>query len=372
MKRDFYEILGCAKDAPADVIKKAYRKAAMQFHPDKNPGNKEAEDKFKEAARAYEVLSNPDMRARYDRFGHQGVDGPGGGGGGHQFHDVGDIFEAFGDIFGDFFGGAGGGRGQQRGGGRGQQRRGADLRYILEIELKDVLESSQKPITFSCEEDCKDCSGSGAEKNSKVETCSMCGGRGQVIRSQGFFQMATTCSQCRGAGTIIKNPCKTCRGRGRVAVERKLLITVPAGVDTGTQLRMTGEGEAGAKGAPAGDLYVEIRIRPDERFEREGSNLYAQLEISYLQALLGAEIEVDTLRGEKKLHIPKGAQYGEQVKMPGEGLPSLRGARVGDLIYLLKIVFPKKLSKDEEKLLRQIAETKGESGPKNKSGIFGF
>jgi molecular chaperone DnaJ len=370
-KRDFYEILSVERTADGTTIKKAYRKLAMQYHPDKNPGNKEAEEKFKEAARAYEVLSDPEMRQRYDRFGHQGVDGPGGMGG-HQFHDVGDIFEAFGDIFGDFFGGGGGGRGQSRGRNAQGPRRGADLRYILELDLKDVLESSQKPITFKCEEDCHDCLGSGAEKNSGVETCSMCGGRGQVIRSQGFFQMATTCSQCRGQGTIIKNPCKTCKGKGRVGVDRKLLVTVPAGVDNGTQLRMTGEGEAGSKGGPAGDLYVELRVREDERFQREGSNLYAELEISYLQALLGAEIEVETLRGDKKIHIPKGAQYGEQVKMPGEGLPSLRGARIGDLVYLLKIVFPKKLTKEEEKLLRQIAESKGEAGPKGKSGIFGF
>jgi len=371
MKRDFYEILGVSRDAQADVIKKAYRKLAMQYHPDKNPGDKASEDKFKEAARAYEVLSDPDKRSRYDRFGHQGVDGPGGGPGGQPFHDVSDIFEAFGDIFGDFFG-----QQQGRGGGPGtrgrSQRRGADLRYILEIDLKDVLESSQKPITFDCEDDCKDCSGTGAEAGSKVETCSACGGRGQVVRSQGFFSMATTCGQCRGQGSVIKNPCKTCRGRGRVGIEKKLLVTIPAGVDNGTQLRMTGEGEPGAKGAPAGDLYVELRVRPDDRFEREGSNLYAQLEISYLQALLGGEVEVETLRGKKTVQVPKGAQYGEQMKISGEGLPSLRGARVGDLIYLLKIVFPKKLSKEEEKLLRQIAEIKGETAGKDKGSFFGF
>jgi molecular chaperone DnaJ len=368
MKRDYYEVLGVTKADSADTIKKAYRKLAMQYHPDKNPGDKEAEDKFKECARAYEVLSNQDMRARYDRFGHQGVDGPGGAGA-HHFHDVGDIFEAFGDIFGDFFGQQGGGRQRAR---PGQPRRGSDLRYIMEIELKEVIDGVQKPITFEVEADCKDCGGAGAETGTKAETCSACGGRGQIVRSQGFFSMATTCGQCRGTGSIIKNPCKKCSGRGRVATEKKLLVTVPAGVDNGTQLRMSGEGEPGAKGAPSGDLYVELRIAPDERFEREGPNLFSELEISYLQALLGADIEVETLRGKKTLRIPKGVQFGEQVKLPGEGLPSLRGSRVGDLIYLLKIVFPKKLSKDEEKLLRQIAETKGESTGKEKSGIFGF
>lgn len=365
MKRDYYEILGVAKDASPDVIKKAYRKLAMQYHPDKNPNNKEAEDKFKEAARAYEVLGDAEKRSRYDRFGHQGVDGPGGMGG-HQFHDAADIFEAFGDIFGDFFGQQGG---RQRGGGR-QARRGADLRYVLELDLKEVLESQQKPINFECEDNCKECDGSGAEKGSSIETCPTCGGRGQVVRAQGFFSMATTCGHCRGSGTIIKNPCKKCKGRGRVGVERKLLITIPAGVDNGTQLRMTGEGESGAKGAPPGDLYVEIRVKPHPKFERDGSNLYAHLEISYLQALLGGEMEVETLRGKKTVHIPRGSQIGEQLKVPGEGLPSLRGARVGDLNFVYKVIFPKKLNKEEEKLLRQIAEIKGESTSKEKGGWF--
>jgi molecular chaperone DnaJ len=299
------------------------------------------------------------------------VDGPSGMGG-HQFHDVSDIFEAFGDIFGDFFGASQGGR-QRRGGGGNQPRRGADLRYVLEIELKEVIAGVQKPITFECEEDCKTCEGRGAAAGSGPETCSACGGRGQIVRSQGFFSMATTCSQCRGTGQIIKDPCKDCHGRGRDTVERKLLVTVPAGVDNGTQLRLTGEGEAGSRGAPAaGDLYVELRVRPDERFEREGSNLYGELEITYLQALLGGDLEVETLRGQKTVSIPRGSQYGQQIKLSGEGLPSLRGARVGDLIYLLKIVMPKKITKEEEKLLRQIAEIKGESLGKDKHSLFGF
>ena len=367
MKRDLYEVLGVARDANADTIKKAYRKLAMQFHPDKNPDNKEAENQFKEAAEAYEVLSNAEKRARYDRFGHAGL---GGGGGGQQFHDVGDIFEAFGDIFGDFFGGQGGQ--QRRRGGGGGPRRGNDLRYLMEIELSDVLEGIQKPIEFECEDSCKDCEGSGAEAGSKVETCTACGGRGQVVRSQGFFSMATTCGQCRGQGTVIKNPCKKCRGKGRVLVERKLLVSVPAGVDNGTQLRMTGEGEAGGKGASAGDLYVELRIRPDPRFERDGDTLYSSLEIGYLEALLGGKMNVETLRGPNQVEIPKGCQYGAQLKLAGQGMPSLRGVRVGDLIYVVKIVMPKKLAKDEEKLLRQIAESKGKSESSGKSGFFNF
>lgn len=367
MKRDYYEILGVAKDADADQIKKAYRKLAMQFHPDKNPGNKEAEEKFKEAAEAYEVLSDSQKRSRYDRFGHQGVGGPGMGG--PNFQDPSDIFEAFGDIFGDLFGGGGGRSSRSQ---RSGPRRGADLRYVLELELSDVLEGVQKPIEFECDEDCKDCSGSGAAKGSQPEVCPACGGHGQIVRNQGFFSMATTCQQCRGTGRIIKNPCKSCRGSGRRATERKLLVTVPAGVDNGTQLRLHGEGEPGSKGAPAGDLYVELRIKPHPRFEREGANLYGELEISYLQALLGGEVETDTLRGKRKIEIPKGCQHGQQIKLSSEGLPSLRGSRIGDMIFLAKIVIPKKLSKDEEKLLRQIAEVKGEASSKDKSSFFSF
>lgn len=368
-KRDYYEILEVSKDADGDTIKKAYRRLAMQYHPDKNPGNKEAEDKFKECARAYEVLSNKDMKARYDRFGHQGVDGSAGMRGGPHFQDVGDIFEAFGDIFGDFFGQGGGQRRRQS---RTGPARGADLRYVMEINLKDVIDGIQNPIEFECEDTCQDCHGTGAEKGSKSETCPACHGAGQVVRSQGFFQMATTCSQCRGQGQIIKNPCKTCRGSGRTIVKRKLLVKVPPGVDTGTQLRLTGEGESGVRGGPAGDLFVELRVKPDPRFERDGEDLYAQLEISYIQALLGGDIEVETLRGPKTVHIPKVAQYAQQVRLSREGLPSLRSARIGDLIYVLKIVMPKKLTKDEEKLLRQIAQIKGQAVEQESSGFFGL
>lgn len=368
MKADYYDILGVSKDADQDTIKKAYRKLAMQYHPDKNPGNKEAEDKFKEAARAYEVLGDPDKRQRYDRLGPQGVDG-GFGGGGPHFQDVGDIFQAFGDIFGDLFGGAGMGAGGQRQ--RSGPQRGSDLRYVLEIDLKDVIDGVQKPIAFEGDKDCETCSGSGAEPGTKPVTCASCGGRGQIVRSQGFFSMATTCPKCRGRGQVIESPCKKCKGAGRVDVKRKLLVDVPAGVDTGTQLRLSGEGEAGSRGGPPGDLYVELRVKPDRRFEREGSNLIGELEINYLQALLGGEMEVETLRGTRTVEIPRGLQFGEQIRLAGEGLPSLRGHRVGDLIYLAKITFPKKLTKDEEKLLRQIADSKGEKlSPKERSSWF--
>ena len=240
----------------------------------------------------------------------------------------------------------------------------------MEIELKDVITGVQIPIEFQCEDSCKDCSGLGAQPGTKAETCSACGGRGQIVRSQGFFSMATTCPQCRGQGTMIKSPCKACKGRGRVAVDRKLLVKVPAGIDNGTQLRLSGEGESGIRGGPPGDLFVELRVRPDRRFERDGDDLYSELQIGYLQALLGGDLEVETLRGKKTLQIPKSCQYGQQIKLSGEGLPNLRGARVGEHIFVVKIVMPKKLAKEEERLLRQIAEIK--SADKEKPGFFSF
>jgi molecular chaperone DnaJ len=368
--RDYYEVLGVSRDADADTLKKAYRRLAMQFHPDQNPDNKEAEDKFKEAAFAYEVLSDKDKRARYDRFGHAGVNQGAGGGPGSHFHDASDIFEAFGDIFGDFFAGSRAGGGRKSGGQRA--KRGADLRYLLEVDLNDVLTGAEKPIQFRCEESCETCSGLGAETGTKVENCSTCGGSGQVVRTQGFFSMASTCPKCRGTGQIIPNPCKKCKGRGRVEVDRKLMVHVPAGVDNGTQLRLTSEGEGGTRGGPAGDLYVEMRVKPNPKFERENENLFAKLEITYIQAILGAEVKVDTLTEGEIIHVPRGSQYGDRIKLSGKGLPSLRGHRVGDLYYELHVSFPKKLDKEEEKLLRQIAETKGESVPDHKAGFFGF
>lgn len=362
--RDFYEILGVTKDANADAIKKAYRKLAMQYHPDKNPGNKEAEEKFKEAAEAYEVLGDSEKRAKYDRFGHQAFN-QGGFGGGHHFHDASDIFEAFGDIFGDFFGG-----GQQRRGQQNRARRGSDLRYFLEVKLEDVLSGVQTPIEFECEEGCASCAGTGAAKGTSPETCPTCHGSGQVVRSQGFFQMATTCPQCRGQGQIIKKPCADCRGRGRVVKKRKLMVNVPAGVNNGTQLRLSGEGEAGDRGGPPGDLYVEIRVRKHPRFDRDEEDLLGSLNVSYLQALLGAEIEVETLRGKKLLKIPAGASPGDVMRLAGEGLPTIRGSVVGDLLLKLDVKFPKKLSKQEEKLLREIAQAKGENVSGEKAGFF--
>jgi molecular chaperone DnaJ len=360
---DYYEVLGVTRESDGDTIKKAYRKLAMQFHPDKNPGDKAAEDKFKECSVAYEVLSNPEKRSRYDRFGHAGVNGMGGG---PQFHDVGDIFEAFGDIFGDFFG-----QGPRRRGGP-RARRGSDLRYVLEVSLNEVLTGTEKPIQFRCEDSCGPCKGSGAEPGTSADSCPTCGGSGQVVRTQGFFQMASTCPKCHGNGQIITNPCQKCKGRGRVEAQRKLMVHVPAGVDMGTQLRLTGEGEGGDKGGPNGDLYVEIRVEPHRIFERDQEHLFGKLEITYLQALLGSDVEVETLTGKEKVHVAKGSQFGDRIRLSGKGLPSLRGHRIGDIFYDLHIIFPKKISKEEEKMLRQIAENKGESISDAKAGFFTF
>ncbi len=371
--RDFYEILGVQKDSDQDTIKKAYRKLAMQFHPDRNPGDKASEDKFKEAANAYEVLSDPQKRAAYDRFGHQAF---GGGGGGPQFQNMEDIFSSFGDIFSEFFGaqggaaGMGGMGGQRQGGARNGPRRGSDLRYICELDLEDVLKGLEREIEFDTEQNCEVCDGSGAEKGSSAETCGTCRGSGQVVSRQGFFTMATTCPTCRGEGRIIKNKCKSCKGAGRKSAHKKIRVTVPAGVDTGTRLRVTGEGEGGYRSGGAGDLYVEVRVRDHDIFEREGDNLYAKIQVSYLQALLGADIEVPILDGKAMLTVPSCTQPDQVLSLKGQGLPSLRSGRRGDIQFEVLIEFPTKLKEEEHKLLAQIAEIKGVSVSKEKHGFF--
>ncbi len=364
-QRDYYEILGVEKGADQDSIKKAYRKLAMQFHPDKNPGNKEAEDKFKEAAGAYEVLSDSDKRAKYDRFGHSAFSQGAGGFGG--FSNAEDIFSQFGDIFGDFFGGGmGGGRTQNR----TRSRRGSDLRYVTEISLKDVVTGIDKEIDFETEVQCKECTGTGAEKGSKPETCKTCAGRGQVVRTQGFFQMASTCPTCHGQGQTVKNHCKPCAGSGRVSSARKIKVTIPAGVDSGTRLRVTGEGEGGFNSGAAGDLYVEISVKDNADFERDGDDLYKVYKADYLQMVLGSDVTVKTVTGEKEIEIPKGAQPGERIRIAGEGIPSLRGARRGDLFVQLEVEIPKKISKEDEKLLKEVAQNRGISVQGDSKGSF--
>ncbi len=368
MQQDYYEILGVQRNADQETIKKAFRKLAIQFHPDKNPGNKEAEEKFKSAAEAYEILSDAEKRAQYDRFGHAGVRG--GAQGFQGFGDMNDIFSHFSDIFGDFFG-AGGGPRRQQGRRSDGPRRGADLRYICELSLVDALRGVDKEIEFDSEESCDGCHGTGAEKGSQPEICPTCGGTGQVVRSQGFFSVATTCNGCRGQGRVNRNPCTVCRGQGRKKVHRRIQVTVPAGVDSGVQLRVGKEGEGGYRGGPNGDLFVEIHVKEDPNFERKGSDLIGHVRLSYLQALLGAEVDVHTLLGREKLIIPQGTQPQSILTLKGHGIPHLRSSSKGDMHFVVEVEFPRKLQRDEEELLRKIAESKGEIVTEEKSGFFG-
>jgi molecular chaperone DnaJ len=352
---DYYEILGVARNADADTIKKAYRKIAMQYHPDKNPGDKSAEEKFKSAAEAYGVLSDSEKRSKYDRFGHAAFQQGGGFSGGEGFASAEDIFANFGDIFGDFFGG--GARSQSR---RTGPRRGSDLRYITEITLKEVVEGIEKEIEFDTLSNCSNCEGSGAEKGSSASLCQTCGGQGQVVRQQGFFAMSSTCPTCQGQGSIIKNPCKKCKGQGRVEQHRKIKLSIPAGVDNGTRLRVSGEGEGGYRGGPSGDLYVEVSVKEDPRFRRQGDHLVSDLTLDYLQIILGAEVETPTVTGNTKVTVPPGTQIGDSLKVAGQGLPSLRGSRRGDLYLNVMVEFPHKLKDEERDLLLEIAKTRGE------------
>jgi molecular chaperone DnaJ len=343
-KRDYYEVLGVAKQASADELKSAYRKLAMKYHPDRNPGDAEAEARFKEAAEAFEVLSDAEKRSRYDRFGHQGVSG----GGGPQFHDVDDIMNAFGDLFGDFFGGGGRrGRGPKRGG---------DLETGVVLTLEEAASGITRTIKVHRRQKCGTCSGSGAKSGSKPTACTMCGGRGQVVQAQGFFRIQTTCPTCRGRGSIIANPCGQCRGSGLEATQAELEITIPAGVDHGNRVRVSGQGEDGEPGAPRGDLYVGIELKPHPLFERDGDDLHCRVPISYAQAALGAEIEVPTIGGRKKLDVPRGTQTGTSVRLRGLGMPDPRSGRKGDLHIHLAVEVPIKLTKRQEELLRELAE----------------
>ena len=339
---------------------------AMKLHPDKNPGDKAAEEKFKVAAEAYGVLGDSDKKAKYDQFGHAAFQN-GGGFNAQGFDNVDDIFSSFGDIFSDFFGMGGMGGGSRRS--STGPRRGADLRYRLEVEMDEVISGTEKNLEFDTEEGCNRCSGKGAEPGSDSSTCQTCAGQGQVVNSQGFFSVAQTCPSCRGAGQVIKNPCKECRGKGRKSVLKKITVTIPKGVDNGTRLRVAGEGEGGSRNGPAGDLYVEIRVRHHAEYDRQGRDLLGQVKISYTQMLLGTEVEVKTFDGKKMLKIPEGSQPGSILRMRELGVPDIRSGNRGDLCLRLEVAFPKKLKKQEEKLLREVAQVRGEK-VSEKKGIF--
>jgi molecular chaperone DnaJ len=344
-KRDYYEILGVAKTANDAEIKRAYRALAVKYHPDKNPGDAEAEEKFKEAAEAYSVLSDSQKRASYDRFGHQGV-GAGAGGFDPGFSNIEDIFDIFG--FGDMFG--------QRQGRRSSVQRGADLRFDLEITLEEAASGKDEKLRIPRLEKCEECDGKGAEKGTTAETCVTCSGAGQVRYSQGFFSVMRTCANCAGSGKIIKSPCKKCKGAGRVEKEKTIEIKIPAGVETGSRLRVTGEGEAGMNGGASGDLFVVLHVAEHPRFERQGANLYSAVPITFAQAALGAEIKVDTLDGQEDLKIPAGTQTGTVFRVKSQGMPALDGRGKGDLFVAVTLITPKTLTKEQRKLLEQLAE----------------
>lgn len=361
-KRDYYEVLGVSRSANAEDIKKNYRKLALQYHPDRNPGDHAAEEKFKEAAEAYAVLSDADKRARYDQFGHSL-----GGGGFSGFENFQDAFGGFSDIFGDlfedFFGGGGGRR-------KGRGRRGADLEKTVELELAEVLTGKAFDLEIPRQETCAECQGSGAEKGSKRKVCSDCGGRGEVRISQGFFTLRQTCPRCHGEGESIEKHCPACRGEGRVQKTRKLQVKIPAGIEHGSRLRVTGEGEAGQAGATRGDLYIHILIKEHKIFERQGQHIYCEVLIPYTVAVLGGEVEVPTLTGKTNLKISAGTPAGKILKIKEEGVPVYGAAeRRGDEYVKVGIEIPTKLSKTEKELLEKLAEERKEKIA-SKKGFF--
>jgi molecular chaperone DnaJ len=361
--RDYYQILGVTKNAGEADIKKAYRRLAVQYHPDRNEGSKDAEEKFKEIAEAYSVLSDPDKRRLYDQFGKEGLRGAGFQPG---FSSVEDILSSFGSIFGDLFGFGFGGRGRTR---RGPVR-GADLRYDLRISFEEAVLGIEREIEIDHPVACETCQGEGTAPGTSRKTCAQCGGSGQVVRSQGFFTMATTCPVCSGQGEVIEQPCQTCRGEGRVPKSRTLALTIPPGVDDGTRMRLSAEGEPGDRGGPPGDLYVFLHVQPHERLVRDGNDLHVEAEIDFVQAVLGASVEIPLVQGVKEVDVPRGAQPGDTIVLRGTGVPRLRGYGRGDLIVHLRVRIPKQLDEAQERLLREYAELTGAKVTKKRKGFF--
>ena len=368
-KRDYYEVLGVPKTASKDEIKKAYRKLAIQYHPDRNPGDKAAEEKFKEAAEAYGVLSDDEKRARYDQFGHAGLGGAGGGGGGGQGMSMDDIFSMFGDIFGGRGrrGGGGGGLGDifgsMFGGGGGHQQadangpeRGNDLRIEIAIDLEEALFGSEKELVLNIEQDCDECHGTGAAAGSKRETCRTCGGHGFVVRGNGFFQIQQDCPTCHGEGSTVSKPCRACSGSGRVKKRQPVKVAIPAGVDTGVQLRIPGKGEGGHRGGPAGNLRVLLRVRESELFQREGDDLVCTVPISPATAALGGDIEVPTPTGSVKLKISAGTPNGKLFRVRGKGAPNVNGGGPGDLLVRVLLETPASLNSEQRRAMEAFAK----------------
>ena len=367
-KNDYYQVLGVAKNATEADLKKAYRRLAMKFHPDRNPDDKEAEEKFKEAKEAYEVLTDAQKRAIYDQHGHAGIDaakqGGGGGQGGFGGAEFGDIF---GEVFGDIFGG-----GRRGGGGRSQVFRGADLRYGLELDLHQAVFGHSAEIDIPRLMECETCHGSGAAKGHTPVTCDTCNGSGQVRMSQGFFQLQQACPRCRGSGKIVKNPCDKCLGQGRIRKTKKLAVKIPAGVDNGDRIRLGGEGEAGRNGGPPGDLYVEISVREHAIFERDGEHLSCEVPVSYATAVLGGTVDVPTLDGEVSLKIPPETQSGRVFRLRDKGVKPVRGGARGDLFCRVVVETPVKLNAEQRELLRKFDESLKGDGGKHTPRAEGF
>lgn len=366
-KRDYYEVLGVDRSVDAKALKSAYRKLALKFHPDQNPGDEEAEAKFKEIGEAYAVLSDDDKRAAYDRFGHQAFENGGGAGGpGGPFGgmDPGDIFE---NIFSQVFGGAGGG-GRRRAG----PSRGADLRYDLDVSLEDAFAGKNTTISVPTMVGCHTCGGSGAEAGTQPETCGQCGGSGRMRVQQGFFTMERSCNRCNGRGKVIKNPCRSCRGSGQIQEDRELAVQIPAGVESGMRIRLAGEGEAGGQGGPRGDLYIFVDVAEHDLFERDGPNLYCRAPVTMTTAALGGEIEIPTIDGGRsRITIPEGAQTGRKLRLRGKGMPNLRSGPGGDLYVELFVETPRNLSARQKELLREFCDCSGEDCNPESNGFLG-
>ena len=367
-KRDYYDVLGVAKGASADEIKKGFRKKAKELHPDRNKDNPEAESQFKEANEAYDVLKDAEKKAAYDRFGHAAFEnGMGGGGGQRGGHPGGDFSSAFSDVFDDLFGDFMGGRGQA--GGRQRASRGADLRYNLRVSLEEAFSGLHKTIKVPTSVACTSCDGTGAEGGVEPTTCPTCSGMGKVRAQQGFFTVERTCPTCSGLGQIIKNPCKACHGHGRVEKDRSLSVNIPAGVETGTRIRLAGEGEAGMRGGPPGDLYIFVEVSSHDLFERDGNNLYCRVPVSMAKAALGGAIEVPTIDGGRgRVQIPEGSQSGRQMRLRSKGMPALRGGGVGDMFIELAVETPVNLTARQKEIMREFEDlSEDNTNPESRS-----